>query len=64
MHFFNWCRSLGAIIGYRGIWFSAEVQENFMITPKMFWFLKKKNTPSFFLINYRRCLILTRYLTT
>ena len=34
-----------------------------MITPKLFWILKK-NTPSFFSINYMQCLIPTRYLTT
>ena len=42
MGFFYWCRSLGAIIGYRRIWFGSEVQESFMITPKMFWILKKQ----------------------
>ena len=63
MRFFNWCRSIDAIIGYRRIVFGSEVQESFMITPKLFWILKK-NTPSFFLIIYRRCLIQTRYLTT
>ena len=42
MGFFYWCRSLGAIIGYRGIWFGSEVQESFMITPKIFWILKKQ----------------------
>ena len=49
--FFNWCRTLDAIIGYRRFLFGSEVQESFMITPKMLWILKK-NTPSFFLINY------------
>ena len=42
MRCFNWCRSLDAIVGYRRIWFGSEVQESFMITPKMFWILKKK----------------------
>ena len=42
MRCFNWCRSRDAIIGYRRIWFGSEVQESFMITPKMFWILKKK----------------------
>ena len=55
MRFFNWCRSIDAILGYRRILFGSEVQESFMITPKLFWILKK-NTPLFFLINYRRCL--------
>ena len=31
---------------------------------KNVWSSKKKKNPSFFLINYRRCLIPTRYLTT
>ena len=41
MRCFNWCRSHDAVIGYRRIWFGSEVQESFMITPKMFWILKK-----------------------
>ena len=41
MRFFDWCRSFDAIIGYLRIWFGAEVQESFMITPKMLWILKK-----------------------
>ena len=41
MRFFNWCRTLDAIIGYRRILFGSEVQESFMITPKMLWILKK-----------------------
>ena len=39
--FFNWCRTLDAITGYRRILFGSEVQERSMITPKMFWILKK-----------------------
>ena len=39
--FFNWCRTLDAIIGYRRILFGSEVQESFIITPKMLWILKK-----------------------
>ena len=61
--FFKWCRALDAIIGYRGICFGSGVQESFMITPKMLWVLKKIRL-HFFLINYRRCLIPTRYLST
>ena len=41
MRFFNWCRSLDAIVGYRRIWFGSEVQEIFIIASKMFWILKK-----------------------
>ena len=64
MRCFNWCRSRDAII-YR-------------LSPNLVWLRgtgklydnsknvldSEKNTPSFFLINYRRCLIPTRYLTT
>ena len=39
--FFNWCRTLDAIIGYRRILFGSEVQESFIITPKMLWIPKK-----------------------
>ena len=33
--FFNWCRTLDAIIGYRQILFGSEVQESFMIKKKI-----------------------------
>ena len=61
--FFNWCRTLDAIIGYRRILFGSEVQQSFMVTQKNASD-SEKNTLSFFLISYRRCLIPTRYLAT
>ena len=58
--FFNWCRTLDAIIGYRQILFgTGKLYDNSKNALD-----SEKNTPSFFLINYRRCLIPTRYLST
>ena len=62
--FFNWCRTLDAITGYRRILFGSEVQELKLYHNSKNVLDSEKNTPSFFLINYRRCLIPTRYLTT
>ena len=62
--FFNWCRTLDAITGYRRILFGSEVQELKLYHNSKNALDSEKNTPSFFLINYRRCLIPARYLST
>ena len=61
--FFNWCRTLDAIyrLSPNFVWLRG--------TGKLYHNSKnaldsEKNTPSFFLINYRRCLIPARYLST